>query len=270
MLTVVTSSDLLRTICAYQVGVYDICREPWVAKQWARTKAADLGASSSFHRDSWGISAFEYDLFHFQVHFGPWYACHGVDGAKRLVACKPALLSWVLDHSVRHGDANLLAALPANTYTTPTMINVAAYYGHLRVLQLLMGNQAPGFSSAAVHAAAYRGHMHVVQWLVARGVRYAETYTCLLGGTFTVDAMGFAAEAGHLDVVMYLFGVQTLRNVSLAINKAAVQGHVHVFDFLYRATRHVCSTNALEFAQRRGHTELLAYLAAHHIEARDQ
>ncbi|KDO27575.1 hypothetical protein SPRG_06843 [Saprolegnia parasitica CBS 223.65] len=244
MLAVFTSSDLLRTICAYQGGVYDICREPWVAKPWVRATAADLGASSSFHRDSWGISAFEFDLFHFQLHFGPWYASHGVDGAKRLVACKPKLLSWVLEHSVRHGDADLLAALPATTHTTPTMINVAAYYGHLRILQLLMGRQAPGFSSAAVHAAAYRGHMHVVTWLVARG-------------------------AGHLDVVKYLYGAQSLRNISLAINKAAVHGHVHVFDYLYRATQQACSTSALEFAQRRGHTKLLAYLSANHIEARD-
>ncbi|OQR82857.1 hypothetical protein ACHHYP_15450 [Achlya hypogyna] len=263
MQAVLTSTDLLRVICDFQGGVYRICRRPWVHRRFTASGIGDVGAS--FHRDAWGISSLEFHLYPFETHFRPWYARHGIDGARRLMRCKPHLTPRVLDYAVRYGDEALLAQL-SSPATTSTTINVAAYYGHLGVLQYLFAQGATGFGSACVHAAALRGHLAVVRFVVDNGVPYADEH---MAGTLLVDAMSFAAETGQLAVVTYLYSHQARRNSRLALNKAVVHGHVAVVSFLCEQSQETCSATAIEFARRRGHTAVLAYLAARGIAPRD-
>lgn len=107
----------------------------------------------------------------------------------------------------RYDDANARLSA-ANDETRQKALALAAQYGHLEIVRLLLGAgvdpnrySPPGFHSHAtpLHQAALAGHDRVVRLLVESGARVD-----IQDIHYNATALGWAEHSGHTEIAAYL------------------------------------------------------------------
>ncbi|GMF57486.1 unnamed protein product [Phytophthora fragariaefolia] len=130
-----------------------------------------------------------------------------------------------------------------------SLIDTAAEFGHLPVVQWLHTCRSEGCTTNAMDRAAALGHLGVVQWL--------HQYR---GEGCTKKAMNDAAAHGHLAVVEWLHSNRDEGCTKAAICSAAANGHLAVVRFLLENRREVSASDAMCHAAANGHLEIVQWL----------
>ncbi|KAF0697210.1 Aste57867_12097 [Aphanomyces stellatus] len=278
---VVRSPDLMQHLLAFQSGIYlDLVP--------LHRDAAPLRRSGLLLN----ALADEHDAFDaVDQLLRPWYAAHGTSLLPRLLN-SPSLdhmRPWVIYHAVYCGRLDaLVVVLKTRTATTSLhaltdLMDVAAWRGHLSLLEALHDAGHSGCTTDAIDNAAMCGHLDVVRFLhenrsegsttmamdgaAANGhvemVRYLHaqrSFGC------TTDAMDHAAAAGHLEVVRFLHDNRTEGCTTDAMDGAATNGHVEMVRFLHDNRTEGCTTEALDMAAKAGHLDVVLFLVANREE----
>ncbi|KAE8901633.1 hypothetical protein PF007_g4595 [Phytophthora fragariae] len=130
-----------------------------------------------------------------------------------------------------------------------SLMDTAAEFGHLSILQWLHASRSEGCTTDAMDRAAAVGHLEVVEWLH----RYR-------GEGCTKKAMDDAAAHGHLAVVEWLHSKRGEGCSKAAIRSATANGHLAVVRFLLENRREVCTSDAMRYAAANGHLEIVQWL----------
>jgi hypothetical protein len=112
---------------------------------------------------------------------------------------------------------------------------------------LTSGADAP---VSIVEDAAYRGHLRLVRWLL-------EEY----GKDCSSRVLDRAAEGGHLDIVRWLSENRTESCTVNAMDYAALNGHLEVVCWLSENRTEGCTTRAMVWAAGKGHLEIVRWLS---------
>ncbi|EFA78202.1 hypothetical protein PPL_08852 [Heterostelium album PN500] len=130
------------------------------------------------------------------------------------------------------------------------IFDVAAPSGNLSLLELL---HQVGYSqrptSQAVDRAAQAGHLEVIRFIF-------EKYN--VNGTS--QATEAAALLGHLNVVKYLTEVMRTPSTWKALDNAAFNGHFDVVRYLKENRTEGCTVYAIDTASSGGHLDVIKYL----------
>jgi hypothetical protein len=76
----------------------------------------------------------------------------------------------------------------------------------------------------------------------------------------TTNAMNFASQNGHLDVVIWLHENRTEGCTKHAMNWASINGHLDVVQFLHFNRNEGCTTLAMDWASDNGHLHIVKFL----------
>lgn len=135
---------------------------------------------------------------------------------------------------------------------TKEIFRIAAYEGHLHVIEWLCETDGPLDPVGRWEPALVASHPEIVRWvhkhwqdvqmtvllenIAARGdlkflkwLRSKTTYSYTVRDT-TVAA---AVEAGHLDMLQYLFAMEPRINPYAVFKKASYNGHLHIVQWLF-------------------------------------
>eukprot|EP00639_Heterosigma_akashiwo_P015001 CAMPEP_0206372396 /NCGR_PEP_ID=MMETSP0294-20121207/7082_1 /ASSEMBLY_ACC=CAM_ASM_000327 /TAXON_ID=39354 /ORGANISM="Heterosigma akashiwo, Strain CCMP2393" /LENGTH=262 /DNA_ID=CAMNT_0053819763 /DNA_START=171 /DNA_END=959 /DNA_ORIENTATION=- len=113
------------------------------------------------------------------------------------------------------------------------VLDLAAANNHLGTAQYLHDQGAP-CSHIGMDLAAWRGHLPVVEWLHAN-----RSEGC------TKSAMDLAAQEGHLSVVEWLHFNRQEGCTTKAMDQAGLNGHLPVVQFLSLHRREGCSQQGI-------------------------
>ena len=97
--------------------------------------------------------------------------------------------------------------------------------------------------------AAENGHLDIVVFL----------HTFRVQGCST-RAMNLAASNGHLDIVKFLHTFRVEGCTTYAMDNAARNGHLDIVKFLHQFRTEGCSKYAMDFAAYNGHLEIVEFL----------
>lgn len=135
-------------------------------------------------------------------------------------------------------------------------MRVAADKGDLRVIKWLTAYRPQYRVSASVmDSAAFAGHLAVVKWLHRN-----RSEGC------TAHAMDSAAACGHLDIVKWLHRNRSEGCTTAAMDTAAAGGHLRVLQWLDANRKEGCSSVAMNFAVFNGHLRIVQWLNEHRSE----
>ncbi|KAL2911101.1 hypothetical protein HK105_209446, partial [Polyrhizophydium stewartii] len=138
----------------------------------------------------------------------------------------------------------------------PNLAELAAFYGHMDVLEWLHARMPDGeWTTQAMDNAAWRGHQRILEFLHTH-----RTEGC------TAEAMDDAARNGHLATVRWLHANRTEGCTTEAMDNAAWQGHLAIVRFLHEHRAEGCTTRAMELAAASGHLDVVRWLHAHRSE----
>lgn len=126
----------------------------------------------------------------------------------------------------------------------------AAAGGHLEIVQWLHANQPYGPKEEAMDVAAWNGHVHILQWL------HENAPEC----SGTRRAMDLAAGRGHLAVVQWLHTNRSEGCTKNAMDNASSNGHLDVVQWLHANRSEGCSRKAINQAISNGHVETVEFL----------
>ncbi|KAG1692814.1 hypothetical protein DVH05_024429 [Phytophthora capsici] len=129
------------------------------------------------------------------------------------------------------------------------LMDIAAEFNHLSILQWLHVNRTEGCTTEAMDRAAAIGNLEVVRWL-----HLFRKEGC------TKQAMNAAAAYGHLDVVEWLHENRSEGCDKFAVSEAAANGHLAVVRFLLENRREGSTGDAMCQAAANGHLELVQWL----------
>jgi hypothetical protein len=138
---------------------------------------------------------------------------------------------------------------------TISVMDMAASFGFLDLLQYLHAQGHLRCSKAALNDAATNGHYNVVVFLHEYG-----------SSGCTVRAMNGAAENGHLEIVRYLHTHRTEGCTTSAMDGAAANGYLDIVTFLHMERQEGCTTNAMDNAAQHGHLHVVDFLHRHRSE----
>lgn len=131
----------------------------------------------------------------------------------------------------------------------------AATGGHLEIVQWLHDNQLYGLKKEIMDVAAWNGHLDILQWLYEN----APEYNC------THRAMDVAAGRGHLAVVQWLHANRSEGCTKSAVDSAIRNGHLAVVQWLHANRSEDCSRKAINKAVSNGHVEVVEFLYSHRL-----
>ncbi|KAK1935021.1 putative ankyrin repeat protein [Phytophthora citrophthora] len=129
------------------------------------------------------------------------------------------------------------------------LMDIAAEFNHLSILQWLHANRTEGCTTEAMDRAAAVGNLEVVRWL-----HLFRKEGC------TKQAMNAAAAYGHLDVVEWLHENRPEGCDKSAVSAAAANGHLAVVRFLLENRREGSTGDAMCQAAANGHLEMAQWL----------
>ncbi|KAL3666140.1 hypothetical protein V7S43_008929 [Phytophthora oleae] len=129
------------------------------------------------------------------------------------------------------------------------LMDIAAEYNHLSILQWLHANRTEGCTTDAIDRAAAVGNLEIVRWL-----HLFREEGC------TKQAMNDAAAYGHLAVIEYLHENRSEGCDKSAVNNAAANGHLAVVRFLLENRREGSTGDAMCQAAANGHLEMAQWL----------
>jgi|UniRef100_K3X7X7 hypothetical protein len=174
---------------------------------------------------------------------------------ERFVDCSAR---WSVVQAACVGHVHLLARLgarnaPISERQMDWAMRVAADRGDLAVLRWLSAYR-PQFkiSTSVMDSAAFAGHLQVVQWL-----HYNRSEGC------TAHAMDSAAACGRVDIVRWLHENRSEGCTTAAMDTAAAGGHLKMLQWLDANRKEGCSSVAVDFAILNGHTHIVKWLSEH-------
>ncbi|KAJ5924217.1 hypothetical protein N7466_008404 [Penicillium verhagenii] len=152
-------------------------------------------------------------------------------------------------------------------------LNLAAYYGHLETLNLLLEHNADiesknNVGQTPLLSAVWQGHIKVVKVLLAKGADH------LVQDNANYTAINVASANGHTEVVKILLAQVPSpslsapdRNGWTPLNKAAYNGHLEIVTLLMEHGADIESKSnkgmmPLHSAIKNGHTEVIRLLLA--------
>ncbi|OQS05868.1 hypothetical protein THRCLA_02043 [Thraustotheca clavata] len=288
---VLTNQELMREICGYQCGVYEDVR---ACVGSVHPSSCYLLYPSAF-RHLWLLdmhplySALDQQLAVFARHFKEWIACRRYEELWRLVSCAEHMSFVLLTHAIVRSDLELLTyvltspqlILPDRAPFTHT-IDMAAWKGHVKVVQYLLAHPEHKCTNRAIDIAAKSGHLPVVEFLHVHGM--AATWRAMnyaAGNGYmrvvqflherrnegcSTDAMDEAAANGHLEVVAFLHYNRREGCTQRAMDQAATNGHLDVVKFLHFNRNEGCTTQAIDGASANGHIAIVLFLTQHRHE----
>ncbi|KAF2074856.1 hypothetical protein CYY_003844 [Polysphondylium violaceum] len=128
-------------------------------------------------------------------------------------------------------------------------IDIAAEHRHFEVVKWLHYNRLhiKNCSSYAMECAARKGYLEIVQFLHEHRKEGPSKNT-----------MVSAASQGHLEIVQYLHeNIPTIHCTQDAVNYAAENGHTQVVHYLLTHRKEGCTSYAIEFASLNGHFDIV-------------
>ncbi|KAJ8525104.1 hypothetical protein ON010_g16012 [Phytophthora cinnamomi] len=143
---------------------------------------------------------------------------------------------------------------PACKGRSPALLEVAAWNGHLEIVEWLHSELRVPFSPTVWHAAD-NGHLDVVKWLHENGYKHGRA-----------AVMDSAAMYGRLDVVKWLHEHRAEGCSEQAMDGAALEGHLEVVQWLHETRSEGCTNAAMNAAASRGHLKVVKWLHAHRRE----
>jgi len=172
-----------------------------------------------------------------------------------------------------------------------SLMDTAAEFGHLPIVQWLHANRSEGCTSRAMDRAAALGHLEVLQWLhlyrsegctkqaMNEGCNKSAVCAAAANGHLSVvrfllenrrevsagDAMLHAAGGGHLEMVQWLYVHRGDSHLGAALRYAAENGREAVVEWLYWIVRDqrrgsTCIQEAAELARKAGHKKVAKQL----------
>lgn len=159
--------------------------------------------------------------------------------------------SDVMDFAAIYGWLDMIQFLHFNTNApcTTTAIDKAAMNGHLEVVKFLHAHRPEGCTTDAMDEAATSGELDVVKFLHENRTEGA-----------TTKAMDGAAAHGFLNIVQFLHANRTEGCTKAAMDLAARHGHLDVVKFLHEQRTEGCTTRAMDGAAKGGHLDVVRWL----------
>lgn len=153
-------------------------------------------------------------------------------------------------------------------------LDIACGNGHLDVTQWLMRHAPKRYtiSYSALDLASQNGHLDMVRWLVElpdemfsmpmNTFDRRESLFTRISPHTAYDAMNYASERGHLAIVKFLHerGYQCS---SYAIERASMNNHQEVVEYLLLELGLHCTPNVIHFACMSGHISMIIWLVEH-------
>ncbi|KAE9103952.1 hypothetical protein PF007_g14221 [Phytophthora fragariae] len=163
-------------------------------------------------------------------------------------------IDW--DLPAKHGALSFLQYLRSRSIGGPGFytLQVAAWNGHLEIVEWLHSELRVPFSPTVWHAAD-NGHLDVVKWLHENGYKHGRA-----------AVMDSAAMHGRLDVVKWLHEHRAEGCSEQAMDGAALEGHLEVVQWLHEHRSEGCTNAAMNAAASRGHLEVVKWLHTHRRE----
>ncbi|KAF0714645.1 Aste57867_3767 [Aphanomyces stellatus] len=185
-----------------------------------------------------------------------------------------------LDKAAANGHLAVLEYLHAHGATcTPKAMDVAIDNGHMEVVRWLCANQTEGCAANTLQLAADRGDLKLLALLhpptgncldcinmdkaAANGYQDVVQYLHVHGGTCSTDAIDFATENDHLDVVQWLCENRTEGCTIKALQVAADRGKRKLFDLLRGHNKGEHDRIKMDTAAANGYIDILEYLHDH-------
>ncbi|KAF0699447.1 Aste57867_9989 [Aphanomyces stellatus] len=175
---------------------------------------------------------FDATVAHNHSILSPWLVAHGTTRFPRLFQCITRMVDIVLVDAVAHGNMAVLTYLhdAFDLFSfNDRLLDLAAHFGQLEVLQYLHQLGHPGCSKMAINDAALYGHLNVIQWLCTHRIE-GFSYMALLG----------AIRNGHVSVLDWLYhqdngcinSVRLLWILNTVLSEASSKGHVDTIAWL--------------------------------------
>ncbi|EFA81281.1 hypothetical protein PPL_05260 [Heterostelium album PN500] len=167
-----------------------------------------------------------------------------------------------------------------------SIFNKAAGKGYLNILKYLIetyGNHDVKITTKSMNCAASNGHLQVLKWMyqtrdstatvcnhlgldAAANNGKLETVQFLLEMKVIPNlAAEYAADKGHLDILISLDQFNHLPTTSVALDNAATRGHMEIVRFLH-SRQAKCTTNAINYAAYNGHYQVVHFLLENRSE----
>lgn len=175
----------------------------------------------------------------------------------------------VIESAAQAGDTDLLEIFIAENYidlskNDNSVLQKAAYFGHLAVVKLLVADERVSFAESAegktLQAACEKGHVEIVKFLLA--------HPRLHPGVQNNSAIRLAAKEGHVEVVRLLLQDERVDPGDCdnqAIRVAAGNGQTAVVELLLQDKRvdpAALDNAAIRTACRNSHTRVVELLLA--------
>ncbi|KAJ3312087.1 hypothetical protein HDU76_002964, partial [Blyttiomyces sp. JEL0837] len=174
-----------------------------------------------------------------------------------LRVCKCPYFEFIfslMDFAAKYGKLEVLQYLHENNISTCTTeaMDLASENGHLSVVEYLHENRSEGCTTEAMDAAARNGHLEVVKFL-----HYNRNEGC------TKAAMTDAAREGHVDVVRFLNENRNEGHYKCIVWDAIRFQRFEVVKYLHESVATACEwfgTKAMDLAAFNGDLRIVRYL----------
>lgn len=158
------------------------------------------------------------------------------------------IVTYLYYNKYFNNDKDSLVSIEFTSNTNA--IDFAAINGHLNIIKFLDSHGAP-CTYDAMNSAAARGFLNVVIWLDS------------IGASCTQYAIDYASKYNHFEIVKWLYEHRTEGFSELAINFAANNGNIKIFQYLYPKFSFILTeriTRAMDWAAAGGQLEMLKWL----------
>lgn len=140
---------------------------------------------------------------------------------------------------------------------------LAAFHGHLEMVQWLHAQGGKLNANDCMEGAAAGGQLEIVQWLQQN--QPYDSYGP------SKEIMDVAAWNGHLDILQWLhYNAPEYSCTENAMDMAAAQGHLPVVQWLHANRSEGCTRKAMDGAVENGHLEVVQWLFGHRYEGFSQ
>ncbi|OQR83057.1 hypothetical protein ACHHYP_15150 [Achlya hypogyna] len=250
----------------------------------------DLRQFLAFDASAWDATPFDRRLVvrmeTMNTLLTPWLAAHSVRRLAALFEKLPQLAPLVLETAVYYKQTTLVEHLCTHWHglaASRRAIDVAAWAGHLGLVELLHLRNFGGCSTLALDYAARGGHLEIVRflhghrsegctteamnWAANRGfldvvqfLHFNRSEGC------TKEALNWSAGNGRMDVVRFLHEHRSEGGTEYAMNMACYNGHLQMVVFLQENRTEGCNEWAMTWAATQRHLDIVKYLHKHRSE----
>ncbi|KAF0718347.1 Aste57867_1751 [Aphanomyces stellatus] len=276
--SVLTSTDLIAVVTAFQGGIFDDMR-PFV-RQASYADWSEYFRYTSTHNVCWS------DFTGIGDCLDSWLCSRSVDDVPLLVMHLPRLRDLLAMVAIQRASLSLVRAIDISRCQCLVIragVQQACRIGSVPLLKIVFPHhmlpwqyfdeeclvqgrsvdvvayfsdiEAPIFSLQTMDSAASHNCLPIVEWL-----HLNRNEGC------TTAAMDFAAANGHLEIVQFLHLHRPEGCTTFAMDRAAANGHLAVVQFLHKHRTEGCTTSATDWAALHGHLEVVQFLHEHRTE----